>query len=366
MIGSLFSGIGGLELGLERAGLGPVAWQAEMDPWCRRVLTHHWPHARRFGSVQEVKHGQASRVSVVCGGFPCQPVSVAGKRRGADDDRWLWPEMRRVIAELDPEWVVIENVPGLRTKGLGGVLADLAALGRDAEWIDLRASDVGAPHRRARLFVVAHRDGATLDRWRAAVERAVADVRAGMGLAHSRGDGAERGRVAGDVARPSRDARDEGRGCDASGDAPVDRCEALAHGHGHGREREREARLHADGARGDDAHGCDPRLVGVGLADSDGDRLETSGGDDRGHAGGRAVDRGCGFPPRPHDAAGWRAWVARGLPEPVVRGSVDGVPDRLDRLAALGNAVVPLVAEVVGRAIVEAMADHAPLSSATE
>ncbi len=113
-IGSLFSGIGGLELGLERAGLGPVAWQAEMDDFCRRVLRHHWPHARLFGSVQEVQHGRAERVSVVCGGFPCQPVSVAGKRLGSDDSRWLWPEMRRVIADLDPEWVVIENVPGLR------------------------------------------------------------------------------------------------------------------------------------------------------------------------------------------------------------------------------------------------------------
>lgn len=163
-IGSLFSGIGGLELGLERAGLGPVLWQAERDPYCRAVLRRHWPYARRYDDVREID-GRAARVDLLCGGFPCQPVSVAGARRAQSDERWLWPEVARIARALEPGVVVVENVPGLRTAGLRDVLADLADLGFDAEWSCLAAGEdpgrrhgwphVGAPHERRRLFIVA-------------------------------------------------------------------------------------------------------------------------------------------------------------------------------------------------------------------
>ena len=152
-IGSLFSGIGGLELGLERAGLGTVAWQCEVDPWCRAVLAQHWPDAERFEDVRALV--DPPKVEVMCGGFPCQPVSVAGKRRAQADERWLWPEFARLIRVVRPRLVVAENVPGLATAGLGLVLGDLAALGYDAAWDVLSAAAVGAPHRRERLFIVA-------------------------------------------------------------------------------------------------------------------------------------------------------------------------------------------------------------------
>lgn len=152
MIGSLFTGIGGLDLGLERAGLGPVVYQAESDAYCRRVLARHWPEVRRFSDVREVS---GVRADVICGGFPCQPVSVAGRRRAQADERWLWPLFAAQIEAQRPRAVVIENVPGLRSAGLRDVLADLASLGLDAEWSDLAACDVGAPHKRQRLFLVA-------------------------------------------------------------------------------------------------------------------------------------------------------------------------------------------------------------------
>jgi DNA (cytosine-5)-methyltransferase 1 len=158
MIGSLFSGIGGLELGLERAGLGPVAWQCEIDPFCRSVLAKHWPEATRYEDVKTLGASSgAARVRVLCGGFPCQDVSLSGKRAGIEEGTrsGLWIEFARIIAELEPAIVVIENVLGLRTKGLRRVLADLSDLGFDAEWCDLWAWDVGAPHRRARIFIVA-------------------------------------------------------------------------------------------------------------------------------------------------------------------------------------------------------------------
>lgn len=154
-IGSLFSGIGGLELGLERSRLGSVSWQCEIDPFCQRVLARHWPHARRFEDVRTVD-ATAPSVDVICGGFPCQDVSLAGKRGGLDAPRsGLWHEFARIIDALRPRIVVIENVLGLRTSGLPRVLADIADLGLDAEWADLSAADIGAPHLRRRLFVVA-------------------------------------------------------------------------------------------------------------------------------------------------------------------------------------------------------------------
>lgn len=152
-IGSLFSGIGGLELGLERAGLGHVVWQVENDPYCRAVLAKHWADVERFEDVREFH--PTGPVDVLCGGFPCQPWSVAGKQRGEADKRHLWPEFARIIDEAQPAIVVGENVPGLRTRGLRPMLADLAHLGFDAEWATIGAVDFGAPHIRRRLFVVA-------------------------------------------------------------------------------------------------------------------------------------------------------------------------------------------------------------------
>jgi site-specific DNA-cytosine methylase len=154
-IGSLFSGIGGLELGLERAGVGRVVWQVERDAFCRSVLERHWPHATRYDDVRSVGRSTLASVDGICGGFPCQPVSVAGKRRAQADDRWLWPDFARIVEEFGPRFVVIENVPGLRTAGLRDVLSDLARLGFDAEWSTLSAAEVGAPHGRERLFIVA-------------------------------------------------------------------------------------------------------------------------------------------------------------------------------------------------------------------
>lgn len=150
--GSLFSGIGLLDLGLQRAGLGCPAWQVEIDPWCRSVLARHWPSAER---IADVRSFSAPSTRILCGGFPCQPYSVAGARRGDSDERALWPHFARVIDEAKPAIVIAENVPGLRSLALRGVLADLADLGFDAEWCCFRASDLGAPHQRNRIWIVA-------------------------------------------------------------------------------------------------------------------------------------------------------------------------------------------------------------------
>jgi DNA (cytosine-5)-methyltransferase 1 len=158
----LFAGIGGLSLGLERAGFAVVG-QVEIDPFCRSVLARHWPEVPRHDDVRTAPAWWRSEprpdVDVVAGGFPCQPVSQAGRRLVQSDPRWLWPLMADTIASLRPRWVIAENVPGLRTRGLADVLADLRRLGYRARPGIIAACEMGAPHPRKRLFVLAHAEG---------------------------------------------------------------------------------------------------------------------------------------------------------------------------------------------------------------
>jgi DNA (cytosine-5)-methyltransferase 1 len=160
--GSLFSGVGGMALGLERAGWA-CRWQVEIDPYCRRVLMTHWPDVPKYGDIRLLSGDDIERVDLIAGGFPCQPVSLAGKRRAQSDDRWLWPEFARIIREIRPRCALLENVPGLLTSGMGDVLGDLASLGYDAEWSVLSACALGAPHTRERVFVVAYTSGIRWD-----------------------------------------------------------------------------------------------------------------------------------------------------------------------------------------------------------
>jgi DNA (cytosine-5)-methyltransferase 1 len=151
----LFSGIGGFSLGLERAGMTTVAF-CEIDPFCRAVLKKHWPDVPQFEDVRKLRGEDVGPVDLVCGGYPCQPFSTAGKRGGAEDDRHLWPEMFRIISELRPTWVLGENVAGHITLGLDEVLSDLDALGYASRAFVISACAVDAPHRRDRVWIVAH------------------------------------------------------------------------------------------------------------------------------------------------------------------------------------------------------------------
>ena len=152
---SLFSGIGGLDLGLERAGWTCVA-QVENDPYCRKVLSKHWPEVPKYEDVRDVQGSTLPAAEAIVGGFPCQPVSLVGSRKGQSDPRWLWPEFARLVGEVRPRIAIVENVPGLRTLGGAEVVADLASLGYDARWGSISAAGVGAPHYRERFILVAY------------------------------------------------------------------------------------------------------------------------------------------------------------------------------------------------------------------
>ena len=279
----LFSGIGGLELGLERAGLGPVAWQVERDPWCRRVLAHHYPNAVRYTDVQTFRACDAEPVSVICGGFPCQDVSSAGRGAGLDGDRsGLWREFVRIVDEAQPAWVVVENVASGMRRWLPTVRRDLHVLGYDSAAVALSAGDAGAPHERRRIFVVATADADSIASWH------------------------QPERLPG--RRPSRVRR---QGHHVFGH----------HVFGH----------HVFGHHGEPRHAADPYAHG--------ERQLCAARP--GESGGRLGDVG-------HEVF-WAGAAASG-----VRGVGHGVPERLDRLSGLGNAVVPQCSEVIGRMIVDA------------
>lgn len=266
--GSLFAGIGGIDLGFERAGM-VCKWQVEIDDYARRVLAKHWPDVRRHDDVRTWPQPDSERVDVIAGGFPCQDISYAGKGAGLAGERsGLFYEAVRVVREMGPRIVVMENVSALLTRGLDAVLGTMDSIGYDSQWHCIPASAVGAPHRRDRVFIVSYSKSERCRTWR-------------------------------------------------------------------------PWRIAGVGSRQEDA---------ANVADAE-DAVRRS------HSGvaasGRTDNRQQ--PRRPVSGTMSRDnWWAD---EPAVGRVADGVPNRLDRLRGLGNAVVPQVAEWIGRRIVEASRD---------
>lgn len=340
----LFSGIGGFALGLERAGMRAAAF-CECEPYCRAVLAHHWPGVPCYTDVRELTAARLAAdgvgsVDLICGGFPCQDASVAGTGRGLAGERTgLWREMARLVAELGPAWLLAENVLGLRTRGADRVLSDLEALDYTAWPLVVGAEHVGAPHRRHRAWIVAHRNGEPLrheqqrltGRW----PHALRDARAPLA------------RDAGALADGDR------LGCEFLG---LEESARLASASGHEPDR-------CDGARGvGDAEGG-------GHAHKPGTALEHPGraGSQERHAAGEPGSPGYAarrYPAWPaHPGSPQREWEPpRVIPraEPGVGLDIDGLPARLAArarraaLRALGNAVVPEIPEIIGRAIMRA------------
>jgi len=158
--GSLFSGIGGFDLASQWMGWDNI-FQVEIDDYCQKVLAKNFPNVKRYGDIKEFK-GEKHSVDILTGGFPCQPFSTAGKRQGESDDRYLWPEYLRVIREVQPTYVVGENVAGLLSMEdggtLDGILLDLEGEGYETEQFVIPACGVGAWHRRERIWIIAYRN----------------------------------------------------------------------------------------------------------------------------------------------------------------------------------------------------------------
>ena len=271
----LFSGIGGFSLGLERAGMSTVA-MCEKDPYCRKILAKHWPDLTIHEDIRNLDGKRyAESIDLVCGGFPCQPFSVAGKRKGTNDDRHLWPEMLRVIKESRPRWVIGENVFGFINMALDDVQADLEREHYEVRKFVLPAVAVDAKHRRDRIILIAY----------------------------------------------------------SNSPAVWDRTERQAQGRDN-LQAGRKTITPNDG-------------TAQSLADTQSERVQglRSGREQEPHAHERQELPMCESQrPRP---AYWEA-------EPCVGRVADGVPNRVDRIRGLGNAVVPQLIQAIGELVIEA------------
>ena len=292
----LFSGIGGFSLGLERAGMRTVAF-CEIEPFCRSVLEKHWPNVPIYEDVRtltaEGLRTDGIAVDVICGGFPCQDISIAGKGAGIEGERsGLWSEYARIIGEVRPRYVIVENVAALLGRGIDRVLGDLAALGYDAEWHCIPASAVGAPHRRDRVWIVAYpgRNGCQPSRKRRERSNSPRE---------NQGDEDQRKRVWPAATDGRKDVAD------------ADESRLERQNGGSLSERARQCSAWASSSLAD-AHSKSPQ------------RLAISWG----------------------ECSQW-------LVEPDVGRVAHGVPSRVDRLRSLGNAVVPQIAEIIGKAIMD-------------
>jgi DNA (cytosine-5)-methyltransferase 1 len=308
-VGSLFSGIGGLDLGLERAGM-KVIWQSEIDPYACKVLKKHWPEVPNHGDIKQIDWRTVEPVDVICGGYPCQPFSTAGKRQGTDDPRHLWPWVRTAISELRPKYAILENVRGHLTMGGTQVIGELAEIGYDAQWDIVSAASVGAPHRRDRIIIVAYPtelfgNGSNNN------------ARVGMEsqTISQSGDSSRSENVA--YPNDSR-SRTSQRGID------TDRAQEVK-----GRQNVTQSWV---GGRSTDVANDDSQRDGLNRSQSIVGQTHLFGGHNR----------------RRETSDVSRQWWAV---EPDVGRVADGIPNRVDRLRGLGNAVVPQVAEYIGRLI---------------
>lgn len=309
----LFSGIGGFSLGLERTGGFETVAFCEIEEFPRKVLARHWPDVPCFEDVRTLKGGDVGAVDVICGGYPCQPFSTAGKRRGQKDDRHLWPEFNRLVAELRPTWVIGENVAGHISMGLDDVLSDLEGQGYACRTFVIPACAVAAHHRRDRCWTIAHSGDVLHAR----------KLDAGTDCGTSgRGEGSDTRQ--GQAPHGQRVRAELGTGCEDVADTNPER-ELQSQG-GQQDQRRRSSNCCEDVPN---THGGRPQ--GQGWA------------------------KGC-----LHSASSGKREINRTLndrrwpTEPRVGRMANGVPNGVDRLKALGNAVVPQIPEMIGHAILEA------------
>ena len=388
----LFSGVGGFSLGLEATDFFETSCFVENDPYCQAVLRHHWPEVPILGDIRDVKGSDLpTRPDVISGGFPCQPFSHAGKQLAQADPRHLWPEMLRLIRECRPTWVIGENVTGLVRLGLDEVLSDLGAEGYATRTFNIPACAVGAPHIRQRLWIVAHSDsesepdkpfdgGAGSGQlgfefgWSEASPHGSDSDESGSHRATEHEQDAkhgqtqlrdkqvrESGQVGQDVANPQRKAKGRGRISGSRKDSGQNG-EGLSDQSGRLGEvvanpqsiitagLSRESNQEPD--RGNTRLEPKRRSNGQSGRESESTLADTnSTGFKQGHETMARVSSkqfdGSGVHQEDGRSEVW--WEV----EPPVGRVVDGLPNRVSQLRALGNSIIPQIAQKIGEAIRE-------------
>lgn len=348
-MGSLFSGIGGLELGLERAipGLQTV-WQVEKEEFCRSILERHWPNTKRYNNVLHVGAHNLEPVDVLCAGFPCQSVSIAGKMRGLEDEEksGLWWHVHRLVSEFQSigrqPILVLENVANIIRVGGPDVVGSLAAIGYDIEWTIISAAQCGAPHLRRRWFAVAY--PSTIGYY-------MRNAMAFGELVDGRWTTPNPNQVGSRTPNTVQSRRSSTHVHDTRRDAT--NTNGIGCGTGSNTEREHQHRVHGEGnttqgiqqrSEWESGIGEDSHAVTNTISNSKQQSPYTSSMESERRPK-RTICEGV----RNNQRGGY--WATFPTQSPVCRRD-DGVPNRVDRLRALGNAVVPQCAEWVGQQIV--------------
>jgi DNA (cytosine-5)-methyltransferase 1 len=325
-LGSLFTGIGGIDLAFQRAGFN-IAFQVEIDDYCNKVLERHWPNVTRHRDVRAVGSGNLPTVDVLAGGFPCQDISAAGKGAGIKEGTrsGLWIEFARIIGEIRPRIVMLENVAAITSRDGTRVIADLTALGYDAEWGIISAADAGASHRRERWWCVAYRQNDGIDR-RIGITRDDAQSSAQRPAVAPSGRDGGLFDVADDNCIAGRSRKDSE--CEAWGKAEISSPEHLSN---------RRAEVGNPTSSGTPAtqqprQVCSTEQASVGATQS-------------------LLGRATNGLSRRLDSARWPARPGQPQHAWEAPRTTTGTANRAARLKALGNAVVPQVAQPIAEAI---------------
>jgi DNA (cytosine-5)-methyltransferase 1 len=334
-VGSLFSGIGGLDLGLERAGMN-VIWQSEIDPYACCVLSKHWPEVVNHGNIKEINWQEVERPDVICGGYPCQPFSTAGKRRGEEDPRHLWPWVRTAISELRPRYAILENVRGHLSMGGLSVIGELASIGYDAEWRIVSAASVGANHRRDRVIIVAYPQSqcgnGLIDNARDSEQSESTTQFGDSGRSQAMAD-SDNARGGTSRSGTNRNGTQEVQEWQHEPQSWLSGCSTnVADTDSTPRQQQQERQVQES-----NIGGCSTGQGNLAYASSK-----------------RCMDTFSAIFPTNGRFPSFAEPAERGwwTTEPDMGRVAHGVPKRVDRLRGLGNAVVPQVAEVIGRLVI--------------
>ena len=379
----LFSGIGGFARGLEATDFFETSCFIEQEPYCQAVLRYHWPDVPVLGDIKNVRRSDLPDpdTDVICGGFHCQPFSHAGRQHAQDDPRHLWPEMFRLIRECRPTWVVGENVAGIISLGLDEVLSDLESEGYATRTFNIPACAVGAPHIRQRIWIVAHADSQSEPdgAFDGNARQRQLGFEFGGSEAASHGPDAngtgphkpkehESDSEYGQAELRNEQVRESGQVGRDVADSDSERSQGQwSNGSEEGREdSERQAGLCGRAVLADarrDTEGCGNRVQGDTAQWGEGSVDAGDGGDDvadtqRKREGRRGVSgpgedknkngKGSSGQLGGYGEAGPEEWWAV---EPSVGRLVNGLPNRVPQLRALGNSIVPQIAEEIGNAI---------------
>ena len=361
----LFSGIGGFSLGLEATGGFETVAFCDIEEYPRKVLKKHWPHVKQYTDIKELTYDKlksdglvsnTEKIDIITGGYPCQPFSVAGRKKGEEDPRHLWPEYFRLIKELRPDWIIGENVAGHIKLGLDTVLKNLESEGYSTRTFSISASSVGANHQRERVWIVAN---SKQDNYLEQVPRSDGEEKK-ISREHRKEDSQSR--------KPSRtnsiwqqdnghenveDTRQHGGGIEPSGHK-----ESI----GRGSSEKTEWTTNADQTSGSSEREETMANTNDGFSNQQNKEIQTRGNSINSSSSTMAntnSERGCsretrwedaenvGQSSRSEEASGW--WDI----EPNVGRVAHGIPKRVDRLKSLGNSLVPQIPYYIGLSILE-------------